>query len=92
MVRAATRRSRCCNGCHSHSRNSCSDGRGGEAVTRVQVRVVLGASPAVEGLGRCPHTAAVAVEGCIRGVGVGGETVSADEWMLTGSNHTLPAL
>ena len=66
MVRAATRRNRCCNGCHSHSRNSCSDGRGGEAVTRVQVRVVLGASPAVEGLGRGSHTAAVAVEGSVQ--------------------------
>ena len=65
MVRAATRRNRCCNGCHSHSRNSCSDGRGGEAATRVQVRVFLVASSAVKGLGRRSHTAASAVEGCI---------------------------
>ena len=53
---------------------------------------MLGAFSAVEGLSRCPHSAASAVEGCICGVGVGGETVSADEGLKAGSNHTLSAL
>ena len=52
---------------------------------------MLGAFSAVEGLSRCSHTAASAVEGCICGVGVGGETVSADEGLKAGSNNTLPA-
>ena len=53
---------------------------------------MLGAFSAVEGLGRCPCFAAAASEGCICGVGVGGETVSADEGLKAGSNNTLPAL
>ena len=84
--RTVTRRSSCCNGCHS--RNRCSDGW--EA--RVQVWAVLGAFSADEGLGRCPCFAAAAGEGCICGVGVGGETVSADEGLKAGSDNTLSAL
>ena len=53
---------------------------------------MLGAFSAVEGLGRCPCFAAAAGEGCICGVGVGGETVSADEGLKAGSDNTLPAL
>ena len=53
---------------------------------------MLGAFSAVEGLSRCPRSAAAAGEGCICGVGVGGETVSADEGLKAGSNNTLSAL
>ena len=74
-----------CDGGGWHWWRSSSSGEAG-----LQVWVVLAAASAGEGCSRCPLTAAAAGEGCSRGVH--GGTVSADEGLLPGPNHTLPAV